>query len=411
MRREHDANDLIPYCQLIDEFRFLLVSLNTNAILQESTKYRRREQLRKMVDGLRLGDAYGATIDRIKAQDGDKSRLGMEALMWISHAELPLRADELCHALGVELGSTDFNVDNVPSISTLVSCCQGLVAVDKEVSTVRLIHFTLKEYLSARPDIFSRPHSAMAEICLTYLNCQQVKALSADPSTTPSTDPSTLFYNKPFLKYSSRYWGVHAERELSDRILSLALELFQEYDGHISGQLLWEEAYGSDYGVYGYFRFSPLHCASIFGIAELLAVLVEMGCYDINGGDEYEYTPLAWAARYGHDQIVQMLVELEEVDPDKSHISGQTPLSRAAEAGHEEVVKILLGLDHVNPNEPDGYDGQAPLSLAAERGHEEVVRILLRRGDVNPDVPDNYRQTPLSYAAQRGHEGVVRILT
>ena len=69
-----------------------------------------------MTDGLRLGDAYGATIERIKAQDGDKSRLGMEALMWISHAERPLRADELCHALAVELCSRDLNASNIPSI-------------------------------------------------------------------------------------------------------------------------------------------------------------------------------------------------------------------------------------------------------------------------------------------------------
>jgi len=39
-----------------------------------------------MINGLELGDVYGATIERIKAQDGDKSRLGMAALMWISYA-------------------------------------------------------------------------------------------------------------------------------------------------------------------------------------------------------------------------------------------------------------------------------------------------------------------------------------
>jgi len=122
-----------------------------------------------MADGSKLGDVYGAAIARIKAQDGDKSRLGMAPLMWISHAERPLKADELCHALAVELGSVDFSTRNLPSISTLVSCCQGLIAVDKEGSTVRLIHFTLQEYLSAHPDTFSTPHSAMAEICLTYL--------------------------------------------------------------------------------------------------------------------------------------------------------------------------------------------------------------------------------------------------
>jgi len=181
--------------------------LNVEAILHESTIYRRQEKLSKMTGGSELGDVYGATIARIKAQDGDKSRLGMAAMMWISHAERPLRADELCHALAVEPGSTDFNIGNIPSISTLVSCCQGLIAVDKEASTVRLIHFTLQEYLSAHPDIFSRPHSAMAEICLSYLSSQHVKALS--------TSSSPVIRNTPFLEYCSVYWGVHAKEELS----------------------------------------------------------------------------------------------------------------------------------------------------------------------------------------------------
>ncbi|RPA93972.1 hypothetical protein L873DRAFT_1657161, partial [Choiromyces venosus 120613-1] len=156
---------------------FLLVNLNIEAILHESTVYRRRQKLRTITDGGGLGDAYGATIERIKAQDGDKSRLGMAALMWICHAERPLHPDELCHALAVELDSTDFNIGNIPSISTLVGCAQGLITVDKEASTVRLIHFTLQEYLSAHPDLFNSPHSTMAETCLTYLNSQQVKTL------------------------------------------------------------------------------------------------------------------------------------------------------------------------------------------------------------------------------------------
>jgi len=77
-----------------------------------------------MTNGLGLEDAYDETIERIKAQGGDKSRLGMEALMWISHAERPLKADELCHALAVELGSTEFDAGNVPSMSTLVGCAK-----------------------------------------------------------------------------------------------------------------------------------------------------------------------------------------------------------------------------------------------------------------------------------------------
>jgi len=187
-----------------------------------------------MTPGLGLDDVYGATIERIKAQGGDKSRLGMEALMWISHAERPLTADQLCHALAIELGSADFNPGNIPSIATLVSCCQGLITVDKEASTVRLIHFTLEEYFSAHPDTFSRPHSAMAEICLTYLNSQQIKAL----------DPSSPWDYNSFLRYCSLYWGVHAKQDLSDYARSLALQLLQDYDHHVSIRFLVQHTGG-----------------------------------------------------------------------------------------------------------------------------------------------------------------------
>jgi len=224
-------------------FRFLLVSLNIDMILQESTIHRRRERLRKMTDGLGLGDAYDATIERIKAQGRARSRLGIGALMWISYAERPLSPDELCHALAIELGSTDFNADNIPSITTLMGCCQGLITVDKKSSKVRLIHYTLPEYLSAHPDIFSRPHSAMAEICLTYLNSQQVEALSANPSSNS--------LGHPFLEYCSLYWGVHGKRELSDCGKSLALELLQECHGHISTRLLLKQEKTLDFRSFG----------------------------------------------------------------------------------------------------------------------------------------------------------------
>ena len=200
--------------------------------------------------------------------------------MWISHAERPLSVDELCYALAVELGSRNFDTNNIPSISTVVGCCQGLISVDKDASTVRLIHFTLQEYLSGLPNIFSGPHSAMAEICLTYLNSKQVKSIR--PDLFPDT-PDT-----PFLKYCSVYWGVHAKRELSEYARSLALELFREYHKHISGKLLLVERFNhiqlSFKAVKTDCSFNGLHCASVFGIGDLVAALIEMECYDINRG-------------------------------------------------------------------------------------------------------------------------------
>ena len=355
-----------------------------------------------MADGMGLGDAYGATIERIKAQNGDKSRLGMAALMWISHAERPLKAEELCHALAIELGSRDFNVDNLPSISTLVSCCQGLITVDKEASTVRLIHFTLQEYLSAHPDIFSRPHAAIAEVCLTYLNSEKIKAISANSS------PDTL--DTPLLEYCSIYWGVHAKKELSDCARSLALELLQEYDDHVSSGYIFNEIRclgRENFGIS--LQFSGLHCASFFGIVGVVAALVEQACYDINEGDFWGHTPLVWAAHNGHDETVKMLLGREEVCPDKPDILGQTPFSFAAQNGHEGVVNILLEREEVDPDKPDIFD-QTPLMYAAWHGHDGVVKVLLEQKRVNPDKPGRDGRAPISHAAAYGREGVVRML-
>jgi len=131
--------------------RFLLVSLNIDAIQQEPTIHRRRQKHDAITGGLGLESAYGETLGRITRQGGARARLGMVALMWISYSERPLKSEELRHALAVEIRSSNFNADSIPSIGIVLDCCQGLVAVDKEASTVRLIHFTLQECLRAHP--------------------------------------------------------------------------------------------------------------------------------------------------------------------------------------------------------------------------------------------------------------------
>jgi len=208
--------------------RFLLVSLNVAAILDETTIYQRREQLKRMTNGGGLGDAYGATLDRIK-QSGGKSRLAMAALMWISKSERPMSADELCHALGVKVGSTKPNPDNIPSLQSLLSSCLGLVTVDREESAVRLVHFTLQEYLNSCSEMFQNPYAVMAEVCLTYLNFDCIRELS------PVSDDAPQKY--PFLEHASSYWGYYARSETTEGVKSLALRLLDEFDSHISAKV------------------------------------------------------------------------------------------------------------------------------------------------------------------------------
>jgi len=146
---------------------------------------RRRKKLEEMAGGNGLSDAYTATLTRLKAQRGNKSVLGLRALMWVSYSERPLLAKELCDALGVEIGSTDLDPENIPAMRTLLSSCLGLLTVEASSSTVRLMHFTLQDHLLNDPTLFHIPHSTIAEVCLTYLNFGSVRDLSPTLDAAP----------------------------------------------------------------------------------------------------------------------------------------------------------------------------------------------------------------------------------
>ena len=383
--------------------RFLLASLHVKAILRGTTIARRKKTLESIKSGAGLGDAYGATLERIKAQDEEKAKLAMATLTWVCHSERPLRVDELCHALAVDIGATDFDPENIPSIGTLLHCCQGLITVDKEASTVRLIHYTVQEYLCNRPDLFSEPHAILAETCLTYLNSKQIKNLT--PYSLPDHQ-STLF-----LKYCSRYWGTHARNKLSDHARTLALELLGQYEDHVAALSLLKQlmrpGFIGDTGTST--LFSGLHCASFFGIVELMTTIINAAGRGIDQRDWTGSTPLAWVAKTGHVGAAKLLLEREDVDPNSLDNCDRTPLGWATLFGYEGVVKLLLGRKDVDPNHPD-MDGQTPLGWAAFEQHEGVIKLLLEREDVDPNRPDRSGRSPLRIAAIYGHEGVVKLL-
>ena len=182
---------------------------------------------------------------------------------------------------------------------------------------------------------------------------------------------------------------MHAKRDLSDCAKQLTLKLFDDYShlgdysnlgdyrNHISIKILLRNSNKLHFSYADSHKppnFSGLHCASFFGIVEIIASLVEVG-HRINQMDCTGSTPLLWAALNGHEGAVIILLR-RGADPGSPDSAERTPLWWAAWNGHEGVVKILLGRDDVNPQKPDQY-GKTPLGCAAENGHEGIVKILL----------------------------------
>ena len=366
-----------------------------DGILGEVTIRHRRKKLEQITQGNRLSDAYTTTLTRLKAQKGNKSVLGMKVLMWVLYSEWPLQSEELCHALGVEIGSTDLDPEGVPALRTLLSSCLGLVTVEASSSTVRLVHFTLQEHLLHDPTLFHIPHSTIAEVCLTYLNFESVWDL---PQTLDSA-PSTM----PFLEYASYHWGEHTRRGATENVKRLARRLLDRFDEHISAQLLL--IYRRPFRLYfdqpgGPTGFTGLHGAAFLGIAEIVAAILETKECDVNATDCIGHTALVWAAIEGHEEVVRRLLDQEGINPDHVHTrsgpSGRTPLSWAAESGYEGIVKMLLERGDVNPNHTD--TDQTPLWQAVWNDHEGTSKLVFERKDVNPDQADT-GQTPLWNAA------------
>jgi len=363
-----------------------------------------------MARGNGLRDDYTATLTRLKAQKGNKSVLGQKALTWVSYSERPLGVEELCHALGVEIGSTDLDPESIPSIRTLLSSCLGLLTVEASSSTVRLVHFTLQEHLSNDPTQFHCSHSTIAEICLTYLNFGPVRDLSPTLGSAPST--------MPLLKYASLYWGEHTRRGMSESVEILALRVFDRFDEHISAQLLLLENeryrwFGEGLsGKGGPLGFTGLHGIAYLGIVEVAAAVLGMKKWDVNATDCTGSTALTWAAYKGCEDVVKILLKNRDINPDPADTkSGLTPLLWAARRGHDGIVKMLLERKDVNPDRADTEYGETALSLAAGGGNEGIVKMLLERKDVNPDRADTkYSKTALISAANGGHEGIVKML-
>ena len=371
----------------------------------------RRKKLEEMARGNGLSDAYTATLVRLKAQKGNKPFLGLKVLMWVLYSERPLQAEELCHALGVEIGATDLDHENIPALRTLLSSCLGLVTVEASSSTVRLVHFTLQEHLLSEAGLPHTPHSTISEVCLTYLNFEYIR------DTSPTV--YSAFPEAPLLVYASHYWWKHAKMGMTENVKMLALKLLDRFDRHISARILLLRNYlDTGWGSYsgraaeGPVGFTGLHAVVLFEVLELVAPVLKMKEWDVNAVDCTGSTPLAWAARGGQKEVVGVLLERVDIDPNKADTKyGRTPLSWAAGMGHEEVVKALLGREDLNPNQADTTDGRTPLSQAAGNGHAGVVKILLEQEDVDPNQTDaKYDQTPLWWAADKGHEGAVTML-
>ena len=385
--------------------------------------------------------AYEGAMERIQSQVADRVELAMQVLSWISCARRPLTTKELQYALAVEIGETEFDLDNMPEVQDMVSVCAGLVTVDDESNIIRLVHYTAQQYFErTETKWFPNANYEIAAACTTYLtsNCIPDRC-----GMNNILFAKNKLLKIPLFQYAARYWGYHA-REAASLPQNCIDFLKQQHKvqtccSHFLPDLEYPKGtYIQDYGALE--GLTGLHVAAIFGLVEAVNVLC-IGLEQANACTvHFEATPLAFAVRENHIRVAEILLERgADMERRFGKHCPSTPLIIASAKGHEAIVRLLLerGADietrdgaagtplmYAAANDSDtvvsilvgkganlearNFLGRTPLFFAAGSS-ENSTRVLLER-KIDPNVRDTYQTSPLSYAAQKGCLGAARAL-
>ena len=319
-----------------------------------------------------LHQAFHQTLARIQRQPDGRKRLGMKVLLWISHARGSLTVAELSEALAVKPGNVSLNPRRRPSPNMMIECCMGLVTVDWESSSIRLVHYALQEFFqNQREEIFPSGEEELAEVCITYLFfddfihgcCEDAAAIERSMKTFA------------LLRYASSYWGHHVQRSHCDRVHGLALKL--------------------------------LHSAPHRSLSLQIARFSQGYRDEYWEADEVNsQTAFSTACGFGLEAAVCSILDSEDIDIDAATHIGTTALIRAASSGQVGVVKLLMSRG-ADPTKASWY-GSA-LHCAAEAGQCESIKLLLDSG-MNIDLRDNFGRTALHCASQERHMMATELL-
>ncbi|KAK6829217.1 hypothetical protein RU639_003517 [Aspergillus parasiticus] len=192
---------------------FLLAELHMNSLLSLPTRGHVKDALQNLTKGIeKLDEIYEQAMTRIEYHGKESRDLAKQILSWIVYARRPLLTLELQHALAVRPHTTELDKDYIPNINILQSLCVGLVTIDEENDTIRLVHYTAQEYFQrTQQRWFLGGESEITRSCVTYLS---YSAFQRGPCDTDEEFEKRL-QSYPLYNYASQYWRHHAREALT----------------------------------------------------------------------------------------------------------------------------------------------------------------------------------------------------
>lgn len=342
----------------------------------------------------------------------------------ITVAQRQLTTEEMKEALSVTPGDPDWSPSRLlNNVYRTLAYCGGLVIVDEEEFTLRLVHHSARKYLVGELDNpanavvdLEKAQKTMSGIIITYLYHSEfgkqvtknvVPELDAGPalsgivrSTGYSMDDmsslalkllrieSPLEHNigktlaqtwrqnqnskakAHFRGYAMKFWHSHLTWSLP--LLPPVQHLFQKLCERdllpsIEAPREMELLFGG---------------ALATGAVDVVKYLVRTCNVDVNCKmDSRKTTALHFAVTRGMAEIVEVLLEADGIDLKAKNLDGETPMELAAKAGQLSIVQPFLNTGKIDQS---ASVLSALMYQAAKEGDEALVATLIGHSENTP---------------------------
>ncbi|KAF4341747.1 ankyrin [Fusarium beomiforme] len=297
-------------------------------------------------------------------RNSSDGKLAEHVLAWVTCAKEDPSADLVIES--IELSRNwSHNRDGLRlDAESLLPICHGLVTLDHQKRTLRLIHRSIKgeELISCRMDFFE---VTIAQICLRLLG-QKTK----------------VHIRTTLLSYASKFWASHLQsvNPQSRKALNRLIADFLTDTNAVTRA--WQNMTAID-SVSKVWSVTGLHAAAFFDLYDWIRPLSRY--VDINSVCSARQTALHWAVNIK--------------DP-----SNETPLHKvlaAPTATSYEIAKLLVeGGASVTIENTRGY---SPLSLAIHYGPTSIAKLFIgSQKDVNAEFKRDW--TSLRELFHHGHK-------
>ncbi|KAF5242936.1 hypothetical protein FAUST_3104 [Fusarium austroamericanum] len=321
-----------------------------------------------------------------QAKDWDKA-LARHVLTWATHAREDPTAELVIESFKLSSWHSSKYQDLTLDAESLLPVCHGLVTLDHQKGTLRLIHESVRRDQSLQELI-----SSETEIAMMCLECIGTDVIS-DTS-------SSLF------SYSATFWAshFHSVKRQNDETLD---ELMMGFLGNVSQVTkVWNlrqainDRQKMDW-------VTGLHAAAFFDLPDWVDRLTSSGI-DIDSTSSDGQTALHWAVTYGRREVVKALFACS-AEPNMQDSLKETPLHKVLNGPTENCLKIAKYLVDRNASVTiESTKGFSPLSWAIRYGPTAIASLFINsQENVNTETKPGW--TSLRELFHHGHDIVESI--